>query len=57
MSAHEYTGLHLDGAVTASCSCGWVSAYAHAFDKYARGDHEFHVDQVTVHRVAADLPA
>lgn len=31
-------------AIAARCSCGWVSPYAHAFEKYAVGDHTAHVE-------------
>ena len=33
-------------SIIARCSCGWVSAYSHAFEKYAEGDHDFHVETV-----------
>ena len=46
---HEFQPLHHRDSVTAGCSCGWTSAYAHAFVKYAAEDHEFHVEEA--HRV------
>lgn len=35
-------------SIIARCSCGWVSAYSHAFEKYAEGDHDFHVETVAL---------
>lgn len=43
MSEHHFEPLHLNSAVTASCSCGWVSGYSHAYEKYAEPDWTFHV--------------
>lgn len=39
---HEFQPLIVNDAVTAGCSCGWVSAYSHAYEKYAEDDHVFH---------------
>lgn len=35
-------------AVAARCSCGWVSPYSHAFEKYAVDDHTAHVEHLGV---------
>ena len=40
---HEFVPLHFGDAVTASCSCRWISGYSHAFEKYAAEDHDFHL--------------
>ena len=51
--SHMFEPLHpLEEAVTAGCSCGWVSAYSHAFEKYAEADFDFHA---TLH-VATEEP-
>lgn len=45
MTEHHFTPLHMDGSVTAACTCGWVSAYGHAFVEYAEHDWAFHAEQ------------
>lgn len=44
---HEYQpGFsfdHLGHCWVAGCSCGWRSPYTHAFERYAREDHTFHL--------------
>lgn len=46
---HDFTPIHWSDAVAdyvvAACSCGWTGAYTHAFDKYARIDHDMHVER------------
>ena len=50
MNGHEFESLHMSDPfgeyVVAACSCGWTSAYTHAFEKYARPDHDWHVHQL-----------
>ena len=41
---HAFQPLFMNDAVTAACSCGWTSMYSHAYEKYAKDDHVFHVE-------------
>lgn len=34
---------HTGDYVLATCRCGWVSAYSHASERFAKEDYDFHV--------------
>ncbi len=44
MDQHVFFPLPRFDSVRASCSCGWISPYLHAFAKYAQEDHTAHVE-------------
>lgn len=46
MTEHKFVPMHVQGGVVAACTCNWASQYTHAYEKYAREDHEFHVEHV-----------
>lgn len=41
---HEFIPMHISGGVAAACTCNWTSAYTHASERFAREDHDFHVE-------------